>query len=166
MTWKVFFFCFLTPKKSSVGIKKHRNMFYSSRGTRWTLKFWSSSNVHHMQSYWWSQIFITFWQFTWPRTWSFIPISLSAASYTLVFPRSSSSIRGKTALRGHGVPKFATLGEKQHQTAINFPLSLPISGVNISLPNQNKKFWHSPKSLTTKLRKLNPKSAFSILHHS
>ena len=34
------------------------------------------------------------------------------------------------------VPKFATLGGKRHLTAINFPLLLPISGVNIPLSKQ------------------------------
>ena len=37
------FFEFLTPKNYPRTFKNHRNVFYSSQGTRWTLKFCSSS---------------------------------------------------------------------------------------------------------------------------
>ena len=37
------FFEFLTPKNYPSAFKNHRNVFYSSQGTRWTLKFCSSS---------------------------------------------------------------------------------------------------------------------------
>ena len=37
------FFEFLTPKNYPRAFKNYRNVFYSSQGTRWTLKFFSSS---------------------------------------------------------------------------------------------------------------------------
>ena len=90
MTGK-WFFAFCTLKNHPWAFKNHRIMFYSSQGTRWTLKFCSSSiRSKVIGDRGFSSLF---------DTWYLIYQSLRlAASYTLVFfPRSSSSIRGEMA---------------------------------------------------------------------
>ena len=96
------FFKFLTPKNYPRAFKNHRSVFYLSQGTRCTLKFCSSSirskviGDHGFSSI--SALDLTLEDTGWPRTLSlYINLFVWAASYTLVFPRSSSSIRGETA---------------------------------------------------------------------
>ena len=100
------FFEFLTPKNYPMAFKNHRNVFYSSQGTRWTLKFCSSSISskvivdHDFRHF--SALDLTSEVTGWPRTSSlYINLFVSRRATRSFFPRSSSSIRGETA-RGGG----------------------------------------------------------------
>ena len=108
MTRKLFFE-FLTPKNHPWTFKNHRNVFYSSQGTRWMLKFCSSSirskvigdhGFHHF-----SALDLTSEVTGWPRTLSlYINLFVSRRATRSFFPRSSSSIRGETARGGRTNP--------------------------------------------------------------
>ena len=96
------FFEFLTPKNYPRAFKNHRNVFYSSQGTRWTLKFCSTSirskaiGDHGFSSI--SALDLTSEVTGWPRTLSlYINLFVSRRATHSFFPRSSSSIRGETA---------------------------------------------------------------------
>ena len=102
------FFEFLTPKNYPWAFKNHRNVFYSSKGTRWTLKCCSSSirskviGDHGFRHF--SALDLTSEVTGWPRTLSlYINLFVSWRATRSFFPRSSSSIRGETA-RGGVVP--------------------------------------------------------------
>ena len=103
------FFEFLTPKNYPRAFKNHRNVFYSSQGTCWTLKFCSSSTRskvigdHGFSSI--SALDLTSEVTGWPRTLSLcINLFVSRRATRLFFPRSSSSIRGETARGDHTNP--------------------------------------------------------------
>ena len=96
------FFEFLTPKHYPRALKNHRNVFYSSQETRWTLKFCSSSirskviGDHGFSSI--SALDLTSEVTGWPRILSsYINLFVSRRATRSFFPRSSSSIRGETA---------------------------------------------------------------------
>ena len=96
------FFEFLTPQNYPRAFKNHRNVFYSSHGTRWTLKFCSSSirskviGDHGFSSI--SALDLTSEVTGWPRTLSlYINLFVSRQATRSFFPRSSSSIRDETA---------------------------------------------------------------------
>ena len=100
------FFEFLTPKNYPWAFKNYRNVFYSSQGTRWTLKFCSSSirskviGDHGFRHF--SALDLTSEVTGWPRTLSlYINLFVSRRATRSFFPRSSSSIRSETA-RGGG----------------------------------------------------------------
>ena len=94
------FFDFLAPKNHPLALNNHRNAFLSSRGTRWTLKFRSSSII--------SRVITSFRHFSaldltsevtgWPRTLSLHTNRLVSwrATRSFFFPRSSKPIRGET----------------------------------------------------------------------
>ena len=95
-------FEFLTAKNYLWAFKNHRNVFYSSQGTRWTLKFCCSSIRSKVIG---DHGFPHFSALTWPQR-SLVDlepevyISISSSRGELharFFPRSSSSIRGETA---------------------------------------------------------------------
>ena len=95
-------FEFLTPKNYRWAFKNHRNMFYSSQGTRWTLKFCSSffrSKVigdHGFRHF--SALDLTSEVTGWSRIISlYINRFVSRRATRSFFPRISSSIRGETA---------------------------------------------------------------------
>ena len=97
------FFEFLTPKNYLWAFKNQRIVFYSSQGTRWTLKFCSSSIRSKVigdpgfSSI--SALDLTSEVTGWPRTLSLYinPFVLRRATRSFFFPGSSSSIRGETA---------------------------------------------------------------------
>ena len=103
------FFEFLTPKNYPWAFKNHPNVFYSSQGTRWTLKFCSSSirskiiGDHGFRHF--SALDLTSEVTGWPRTLSlYINLFVSRRATRSFFPRSSSSIRGETARGGSYQP--------------------------------------------------------------
>ena len=103
------FFEFLTPKNYPWAFKNYRNVFYSSQGTRWTLKFCSSSirskviGDHGFRHF--SALDLTSEVTGWPRTLSlYINLFVSRRATRSFFPRSSSSIRGETARGGRTNP--------------------------------------------------------------
>ena len=103
------FFEFLTPKNYTWAFKNHRNVFYSSQGTRWTLKFCSSSirskviGDHGFRHF--SALDLTSEVTGWPRTVSlYINLFVSRRATRSFFPRSSTSIRGETARGGRTNP--------------------------------------------------------------
>ena len=103
------FFEFLTPKYYPWAFKNHPNVFYSSQGTRWTLKFCSSSirskviGDHGFRHF--SALDLTSEVTGWPRTFSlYINLFVSRRATRSFFPRSSSSIRGETARGGRTPP--------------------------------------------------------------
>ena len=103
------FFEFLTPKNYPWAFKNYRNVFYSSQGTRWTLKFCSSSirskviGDHGFRHF--SALDLTSEVTGWPRTLSlYINLFVSRRATRSFFPRSSSSIRGETARGGSYQP--------------------------------------------------------------
>ena len=103
------FFEFLTPKNYLRAFKNHRNVFYSSQGTRWTLKFCSSSiRSKVIGDHGFSSILaldLTSEVTDWPRTLSlYINLFVSRRATRSFFPRSSSSIRGETARGGRTNP--------------------------------------------------------------
>ena len=96
------FFEFSTAKNYPRAFKNHRTVFYSSQGTRWTLKFCSSSirskvnGDHGFSSI--SALDLTSEVTGWPKTLSlYINLFVSRRATRSFFPRSSSSIRGETA---------------------------------------------------------------------
>ena len=103
------FFEFLTPKNYPCAFKNHRNVFYSSKGTRWTLKFCSSSlrskviGDHGFRHF--SALDLTSEVTRWPRTLSlYINLFVSRGATRSFFSRSSSSIRGETARGSYQPP--------------------------------------------------------------
>ena len=103
------FFEFLTPKNYPWAFKNYRNVFYSSQGTRWTLKFCSSSirskviGDHGFRHF--SALDLTSEVTGWPRTlYLYINLFVSRRATRSFFPRSSSSIRGETARGGRTNP--------------------------------------------------------------
>ena len=103
------FFEFLTPKNYPWAFKNYGNVFYSSQGTRWTLKFCSSSirskviGDHGFRHF--SALDLTSEVTGWPRTLSlYINLFVSRRATRSFFPRSSSSIRGETARGGSYQP--------------------------------------------------------------
>ena len=103
------FFEFLTPKNYLWAFTNHRNVFYSSQGTRLTLKFCSSSirskviGDHGFRHF--SALDLTSEVTGWPRTLSlYIHLFVSRRATRSFFPRSSSSIRGETARGGRTNP--------------------------------------------------------------
>ena len=96
------FFEFVTPKNYPRSFQNHRNVFYLSQGTRWTLKFCSRSirskviGDHGFSST--SALDLTSEVTGWPRTLSlYINFFVSRRATRSFFPRSSSSIRSETA---------------------------------------------------------------------
>ena len=96
------FFEFLTPKNYPRAFKNHRNVFYLSLGTHWTLKFCSSSirskviGDHEFSSI--SALDLTSEVTGWPRTLSlYINLFVSRRATRSFLPRSSSSISCETA---------------------------------------------------------------------
>ena len=103
------FFEFLTHKNYPWAFESHRNVFYSSQGTRWTLKFCSSAirskviGDHGFRHF--SALDLTSEVTGWPRTLSlYINLFVSRRATRSFFPRSSSSIRGETARGGRTNP--------------------------------------------------------------
>ena len=103
------FFEFLTPKNYPWAFKNHRNVFYSSQGTRWTLKFCSSSfrskviGDHGFRHF--SALDLNSEVTGWPRTLSlYINLFVLRRVTRSFFPRSSSLIRGETARGGRTKP--------------------------------------------------------------
>ena len=101
---KMIFSNFL-PLKIINGHSNHRNVFYLSQGTRWTLKFCSSSvrskviGDHGFSSF--SALDLTLEVTGWPRTLSlYINLFVSRRATRSFFPRGSCSIRGETAKGG------------------------------------------------------------------
>ena len=96
------FFEFLTPKNYPRAFQNHSNVFYSSKRTRWTLNFRSSSirskviGDHGFSSI--SALDLTSEVTGWPRTLRlYINLFVSRRATRSFFPRSSSSIRGEMA---------------------------------------------------------------------
>ena len=91
------FFKILTPKNHHRAFKNHRNVFCSSRGTRWTLKFRSSSirskvviGVHGFSS-----LDLTSEVTGWPRTLSlYTNLFVSRRATRLVFFREALAQSG------------------------------------------------------------------------
>ena len=100
---KMIFRFFFAPKSHPWALKKHRIVFYSSRGTRWTLNFCSiSSRSQELSAIigfrYFSALDLTSEVTGWPRTLSlYTNRSVSRRARRSFFPRSSSSIRGETA---------------------------------------------------------------------